>query len=74
MLMFKSKECANGLLQSMREKARRMELPLTEMWCKRNRFQREIRSSLWGKFEICIRHLSGSQLEIMTENSWVSSS
>ena len=73
MLMFKSKECANGLLQSVREKVRRMELPLAEMWCKRNRFQKEIRSSVWGKFDICIRHLSGGQLEIMTENSWVCS-
>ena len=73
MLMFKSKECANGLLQSVREKVRRMELPLAEMWCKRNRFQREIRSSVWGKSDICIRHLSGGQLEIMIENSWVRS-
>ena len=39
MLMFKSKECANGVLQSVREKARRMELPLAEMRCRETGFR-----------------------------------
>lgn len=40
---------------SVRERTRRMELPLTEMGCRRSKFQREIGSSVWSK--ISLRYL-----------------